>query len=115
MLPKPPRMLPKPPVLLLPLDVMPPRMVPSMLSKPAALVPQGETHEITLRMLPLLSGGIPVDRSFCLRVVGGDEDYLYEDCAVTEHSRDARGDSIVSDTYTLKAHRMTKGRIQDAG
>ena len=40
MLPRPPRMLPRPPMLLLlPLDDMPPKIMPNMLSKPAALVP----------------------------------------------------------------------------
>lgn len=83
-------------------------------SEPYASVPQGESHEIELTVLSLFSGAIPADGSFTLLAVDGEEEILYEGCAVIGHSRSIEGDKTVADVFTLRADRMTKRRNDDA-
>lgn len=83
-------------------------------SEPYAAAPQGESHEIGLTVLALFSGAIPMEGSFTLLAVDGEEEILYEGCAVIGCSRELMGDKTVADTYTLRADRMTKRRNNHA-
>ena len=82
-------------------------------AEPYAKAPQGETHEITLTVLPLFGGAIPLDGRFSLQIADAGVEYVYDGCMVTAYSRDARGDRIVTDHYKIKADRMTKRRNTD--
>ena len=84
-------------------------------AEPYDAVPAGESHEIELTVLSLFADAIPESGSFTLRAVDGDTEYLYEGCTVIKSERDARGDKAVTDTYTLKALRLTKRRETDEG
>ena len=82
---------------------------------PWASVPDGEKHEIELKVLSLFHTAIPREGSFTLRVADDGTEYIYEDCVVTHHERNIRGDKTVTDSYRIESHHMTKRRIGDAG
>lgn len=78
--------------------------------EPWGCVPDGESHEIELKVLSLFGGEIPMGESFSLCIVDGDDEYVYDGCTVAQCDKDIRGDKNVTDSYLIRAGKMTKRR-----
>ncbi len=77
-------------------------------------IPEGESHEIVLTVLSLFGNVLDGREGFLLCAEDDDTAVEYEDCHVVKVELDVRGDTAVTDRYTIKAAKMTKWGREDA-
>lgn len=82
-----------------------------MSASPVAAVPQGAAYRLKLHFLSVFDRQLPTDGSFRLRLVCEDEEYIYEDCVVTEYRLGAKGEKNAEAVYTLEAEKCTWRKV----
>lgn len=76
-------------------------------------VPQGAHYQLKLKALNVFDGQIPEDEPFTLSVRFEDEEYVYENCRLTECVYGAKGAENAESIYTLEADSMRWQEVED--
>lgn len=84
-----------------------------MRSKAVTHVPQEAVCQLKLKLLTVFDGQIPGNGTFTLAVRYENEEYIYENCRVTERICGAKGAGNAESTYVLEADGMTRQEAEN--
>ena len=76
-------------------------------------VPQEAHYQLKVKALNVFDGQIPEDELFTLSVRFEDEEYVYENCRLTECVYGAKGAENAESIYTLEADSMRWQEVED--
>ena len=82
-------------------------------SQPCEQIPLGSGYEIKLELMALFDNQLPMREDFALRVADSDSVICYDNCRVTEHKTQLKGNAKAVEVFTLKADRMRKAVTDD--